>query len=60
MEHNKLENKMYTTQCLDNKGATERIKKQQTYMFDYSFHTIDPDWDIIAKICNILKLMNIK
>eukprot|EP00957_Ditylum_brightwellii_P036601 2773344-Ditylum_brightwellii.AAC.1 len=60
MEHNKIENKMYTTVYLDNKGIIERIAKQQTYPFDYSFHTINPDWDIIAQICNILELMNIK
>eukprot|EP00957_Ditylum_brightwellii_P053664 4066078-Ditylum_brightwellii.AAC.1 len=28
MEHNKIENKMYTTVYLDNKGVIERIKKQ--------------------------------
>eukprot|EP00957_Ditylum_brightwellii_P051664 3917646-Ditylum_brightwellii.AAC.1 len=51
---------MYTTLYLDNKGVIERIAKQQTYLFDYSFHMINPDWDIIAQICNILELMNIK
>eukprot|EP00957_Ditylum_brightwellii_P052280 3965176-Ditylum_brightwellii.AAC.1 len=59
MEHNKIENEMYMTVYLDNKGIIERITKQQTYLFDYSFHTIDPDWDIIAQIFNILDLMNI-
>eukprot|EP00957_Ditylum_brightwellii_P131707 10045374-Ditylum_brightwellii.AAC.1 len=50
---------MYTTVYLDNKGVIERIAKQQIYLFDYSFHTIDSGWDIIAQICNILDLMNI-
>eukprot|EP00957_Ditylum_brightwellii_P025733 1947223-Ditylum_brightwellii.AAC.1 len=45
---------------LDNEGVIERIKKQQTYPLDYSFHMIDPDCNIIAQICNILGLMNIK
>eukprot|EP00957_Ditylum_brightwellii_P040639 3075891-Ditylum_brightwellii.AAC.1 len=59
IEHNKIEIKMYTIVYLDNKGIIERIAKQQTYPFEYSFHMIDPDWDIIAQICNILDLMNI-
>eukprot|EP00957_Ditylum_brightwellii_P163607 12457001-Ditylum_brightwellii.AAC.1 len=50
---------MYTSVYLYNKIIIERIAKQQTYPFDYSFHTIDPDWDIIAQMCNILDLMNI-
>eukprot|EP00957_Ditylum_brightwellii_P021416 1615569-Ditylum_brightwellii.AAC.1 len=45
---------------LDNEGTIDRIAKQQTCLFDYSFHTIDPDWYIIAQICNTLELMNIK
>eukprot|EP00957_Ditylum_brightwellii_P204902 15341305-Ditylum_brightwellii.AAC.1 len=45
---------------LDNKGVIEKIAKQQTYSFDYSFHMIDPNEDIITKICDILELMNIK
>eukprot|EP00957_Ditylum_brightwellii_P046469 3526481-Ditylum_brightwellii.AAC.1 len=48
-----------TTVYLDNEGMMDRIEKQQIYPFDYSFHTIDPDWVVIAKICNILELMNI-
>eukprot|EP00957_Ditylum_brightwellii_P109665 8364874-Ditylum_brightwellii.AAC.1 len=55
-----LENKMYMTVYLDNEGVIERITKQQTYPFDYSFCTIDPDWDIIAQICKKLELMDIK
>eukprot|EP00957_Ditylum_brightwellii_P200136 15257214-Ditylum_brightwellii.AAC.1 len=58
MEHNKKENKMYTAVYLENEGIIERIAKQQTYPFNYSFHTINPDWDIIAQICNILGLIN--
>eukprot|EP00957_Ditylum_brightwellii_P036338 2751714-Ditylum_brightwellii.AAC.1 len=50
---------MYMTVYLDNEGIIERIAKQQAYLFDYSFHTIDPEWDIIAQICNILDFMNI-
>eukprot|EP00957_Ditylum_brightwellii_P151437 11532774-Ditylum_brightwellii.AAC.1 len=60
MEHNMFENKIYTTVYLDNEGVIDRIAKQQTYPFDYSFHTIDPDWDIIAQICNMLEIKNIK
>eukprot|EP00957_Ditylum_brightwellii_P033060 2506935-Ditylum_brightwellii.AAC.1 len=59
MEHNKIENKMYITVYLDNEGIIERIAKQQTYPFDYSFHTIHPGWDIIAQICKSMDLMNI-
>eukprot|EP00957_Ditylum_brightwellii_P041376 3133306-Ditylum_brightwellii.AAC.1 len=57
--NSKIENKMYTAMYLDNEGVIERVAKQQTYPFDYSFHTIDPDWDIIAQIFKILDLMNI-
>eukprot|EP00957_Ditylum_brightwellii_P052771 4000617-Ditylum_brightwellii.AAC.1 len=60
IEHNKLENKIYTTVYLDNKGVIERVAKQQTYLHDYSFHMINPYWDIIAQICDILEIMNIK
>eukprot|EP00957_Ditylum_brightwellii_P156381 11902204-Ditylum_brightwellii.AAC.1 len=44
----------------DNEGVIDRIAKQRTYPLDYSFHTIDPDWDIIAQICDIFETMNIK
>eukprot|EP00957_Ditylum_brightwellii_P040448 3061505-Ditylum_brightwellii.AAC.2 len=37
----------------------ERIAKQQPYLFDYSFCTINPDWDIIAQVYKMLELMNI-
>eukprot|EP00957_Ditylum_brightwellii_P158271 12047572-Ditylum_brightwellii.AAC.1 len=60
MEYTMLENKIYMAVYLDNQGMIDRIAKQQTYLFDYSFHTIEPDWDIIAQICNISELMNIK
>eukprot|EP00957_Ditylum_brightwellii_P187695 14292476-Ditylum_brightwellii.AAC.1 len=60
MEYNILENKIYTTVYLDNEGMIDRITKQQTHPFDYSFHTTDPDYDIIAQICNVLEFMNIK
>eukprot|EP00957_Ditylum_brightwellii_P131862 10055557-Ditylum_brightwellii.AAC.1 len=48
------------TVYLDNEGMFNRIVKQKTYLFNYSFHTIDPDWDTIAQICDILATMNIK
>eukprot|EP00957_Ditylum_brightwellii_P006851 518755-Ditylum_brightwellii.AAC.1 len=51
---------MHMTVYLDNKGIFERIAKQQTYPLDYSFHMINPDWDIIAQTCDILEFMNIK
>eukprot|EP00957_Ditylum_brightwellii_P085605 6512186-Ditylum_brightwellii.AAC.1 len=51
---------MYTTLYVDNEGMINRIAKQQTYSFDYSFHAINPVWDIIAKLYYILELMNIK
>eukprot|EP00957_Ditylum_brightwellii_P118099 9006843-Ditylum_brightwellii.AAC.1 len=27
----------------------------QSYEYDYSFHTLDPDRDIIAQICSVLQ-----
>eukprot|EP00957_Ditylum_brightwellii_P056356 4272162-Ditylum_brightwellii.AAC.1 len=36
------------------------IKKQLEYPFDYSFHTINPDWGIIVQVCDILKDKKIK
>eukprot|EP00957_Ditylum_brightwellii_P020085 1515383-Ditylum_brightwellii.AAC.1 len=45
---------------LDNEGVIQRINKQLNYQYDYPFHTIDPDWDIIVQICDILKDSKIK
>eukprot|EP00957_Ditylum_brightwellii_P105849 8072204-Ditylum_brightwellii.AAC.1 len=59
-DYSMLDNKIYTTVNLDNTSMINRIAKQKTYPYDYSFHTIDPDWDTIAQICDILEIMNIK
>eukprot|EP00957_Ditylum_brightwellii_P127648 9734986-Ditylum_brightwellii.AAC.1 len=45
---------------LDNEGVIQRINTQLEYPCDYSFHTINPDWDIIVQICDILKDNKIK
>eukprot|EP00957_Ditylum_brightwellii_P099321 7565484-Ditylum_brightwellii.AAC.1 len=33
---------------LENEGMIDRIKKQKTYLFETSLHTIGPDWDTIS------------
>eukprot|EP00957_Ditylum_brightwellii_P070888 5387442-Ditylum_brightwellii.AAC.1 len=45
---------------LDNEGIIQKINKQLEYPYGYSFHTIDPDWDIIVQICDNLKDSKIK
>eukprot|EP00957_Ditylum_brightwellii_P191949 14611737-Ditylum_brightwellii.AAC.1 len=51
---------VYLKIYLDNEEVIQRINKQLEYPYDYSFHTIDPDWDIIVQICDILKDNKIK
>eukprot|EP00957_Ditylum_brightwellii_P077786 5911155-Ditylum_brightwellii.AAC.1 len=41
-------------------GVIKQIHKQQSYEYDYSFHTLDPDWDIIAQICSVLQSSSIE
>eukprot|EP00957_Ditylum_brightwellii_P210113 15364588-Ditylum_brightwellii.AAC.1 len=41
---------------IDNKGIVKRINYQLTYTYDYSFNTLEPDWDIVAQGAHTLKL----
>eukprot|EP00957_Ditylum_brightwellii_P142129 10828980-Ditylum_brightwellii.AAC.1 len=60
MEFYMLDESVYLKIYLDNEGVIQRIKNQLEYPYDYSFHTIDPDWDMIVQICDILKVKKIK
>eukprot|EP00957_Ditylum_brightwellii_P000317 24946-Ditylum_brightwellii.AAC.1 len=60
MEFYILNESVYLKIYLDNEEFFQRINKQSEYPYDYSFHTINPDWDIIVQICDILKDKNIK
>eukprot|EP00957_Ditylum_brightwellii_P078575 5974042-Ditylum_brightwellii.AAC.1 len=55
MEFYMLNARVYLKIYLDNEGVIQRINMQLEYPYDYSFHTINPDWDIIVQICDILK-----
>ena len=35
-----------------------RIQQQRSYLHDYSFNTLTPDWDVIAQISKILSRGN--
>eukprot|EP00957_Ditylum_brightwellii_P060213 4573325-Ditylum_brightwellii.AAC.1 len=50
-----LNESAYLKIYLDNEGAIQRINRQSEYPYDCSLHTINPDWGIIAQICDILK-----
>eukprot|EP00957_Ditylum_brightwellii_P049968 3787669-Ditylum_brightwellii.AAC.1 len=51
----KLSFKLY----LDNESVITRIHQQQSYPYNYLFHTLDPDWDAIAQIVSILNKSNL-
>eukprot|EP00957_Ditylum_brightwellii_P113818 8677413-Ditylum_brightwellii.AAC.1 len=36
-----------------------RICQQQSYPYDHSFHTLNPDWDAIAQIVSIINKSNL-
>eukprot|EP00957_Ditylum_brightwellii_P011108 841965-Ditylum_brightwellii.AAC.1 len=55
-----LNERVYLKIYLDNEGVLQRINKQLECPYDYSFHTINPDCDIIVQICDILKENKIK
>eukprot|EP00957_Ditylum_brightwellii_P041992 3179603-Ditylum_brightwellii.AAC.1 len=44
---------------LDNEGIIKQIIQQKSYSHEYLFHTINPDWDVIAQICNVIKSITI-
>eukprot|EP00957_Ditylum_brightwellii_P021658 1632910-Ditylum_brightwellii.AAC.1 len=60
MEFYMLDERVYLKIYLDNEGVIQRINKQLEYPYDYFFHTINLDWDIIVQICDILKDNKIK
>eukprot|EP00957_Ditylum_brightwellii_P146525 11155537-Ditylum_brightwellii.AAC.1 len=60
MEFYILNERVYLKIYLDNEEVIQRTNKQLEYPYDYSFHTINPDWDIIVHICDILKDNKIK
>eukprot|EP00957_Ditylum_brightwellii_P159764 12160243-Ditylum_brightwellii.AAC.1 len=60
MEFCMLNVRSYMKIYLNNEGVIQRINKQLEYLYDYSFHTINPAWDIIVQICDALKDSKIK
>eukprot|EP00957_Ditylum_brightwellii_P054980 4167230-Ditylum_brightwellii.AAC.1 len=60
MEFYMLNESVYLKIYLYNEGVIQRINKQLEYPYDYSFRTIDPDWDITVQICDSLRSKKIK
>ena len=41
-------------QCLANEGVINSISQQKKYAYDYFCHVLDPDWDVIVHIVQII------
>eukprot|EP00957_Ditylum_brightwellii_P162362 12362992-Ditylum_brightwellii.AAC.1 len=40
---------------IDNKGIVKQINDQPSYTHDHPFNTLEPDWDVVAQVADILK-----